>query len=274
MNSSLSRPSETQIHPTAVVSSTAKLGTGCIIEAYTYIGDEVVLKDDVHVKPFASITGATIIGNGTTIFQYACVGEIPQDLKYDGEKTKLIIGKRNKIREGATLNTGTKGGGGITRVGDDCLFMTGSHVGHDVQVGNNVILANQVALGGHCIIEDDVRISGLSGVHQFVRIGKGAFISAVTLVRKDVIPYGYVDNPMGDLVQINLPGLRRNNISSGKIMELKQAFEFLSNSNSLMHAIEELRQKTYSGDSLVPELIRFCSVKSKREYLNPTSKPK
>ncbi len=265
---------DASIHPTAVVSPHATISPGCIVEAHAFIGDEVTLEERVHVKPFATVTGLTCIGADTVIYQYACVGEVPQDLKYQGEKTQLVVGKRNKIREGATLNTGTAHGGGLTKVGDDCLLMTGSHVGHDVMVGNNVILANQVALGGHCIIEDDVRISGLSGVHQFVRIGKGAFIAAVTLVRKDVIPYGFVDNPMGDLVQINLPGLRRSDISATKIVELKKAFEFLCDHESFTGAIKELGKQDYTEDSLVPDIIRFCQEKSKREYLKPTSKPK
>ncbi len=258
-----------RIHPTAIVSSTAQVGRNCVIEAYASIGDEVVLHDGVHIKPFATVTGRTEIGEDTTVYQYACVGEIPQDLKYAGEKTRLIVGKRNSIREGATLNTGTTNGGGLTCVGNDCLFMTGSHVGHDATVGNNVVLANQVALGGHSIVEDGVRISGLSGVHQFVRIGREAFVSAVTLVRRDVIPFGYVDNPKGELTNINYTGLIRSGVPRDRINELKEAFLFIGNyRGTFMEAIAAI-QSRYSSDSLVQEIVRFCRADSKREFLMP-----
>ncbi len=259
------------IHPTACVSEGARIGSNCIIEAFAVIGPEVVLHHKVHVKPHATITGSTEIGEETVVFPHACVGEIPQDLKYKGEKTFLKIGKRNRIREGATLNLGTNHGGGITQVGDDCLFMTGSHVGHDVKIGNNVILANQVALGGHCILEDNVIIGGLSGVHQFVRIGKGAFIGAVTLVRRDVIPYGMVDGPDGNLKGLNLVGLRRRKVARKKIEELREAYSFMVNfKGSFTDAIKELQSKHFEVDSLVHDVVKFALFNSGREFLKPS----
>ncbi|MGR3572115.1 acyl-ACP--UDP-N-acetylglucosamine O-acyltransferase, partial [Brevirhabdus sp.] len=167
------------IHPTSVVAEGAQLGEGCEIGPFCNVGAEVTLGARVILKSHCVVTGATEVGDDTVIFPFAVVGEIPQDLKFSGEKTRLVIGCRNRIREGATLNTGTQGGGGITRVGDDCLFMTGAHVGHDAQVGNRVVMANQSALAGHCIVGDDVIIGGLSGIHQFVRLGRGAIIGAV-----------------------------------------------------------------------------------------------
>ena len=259
------------IHPLACITEGAQIGPNCKVEPFAFVGPEVVLHDNVHVKSHATITGRTEIGEETVVFPYACVGEVPQDLKYKGEKTTLKIGKRNRIREGATLNLGTAHGGGITSVGDDCLFMTGSHVGHDVKIGNNVILANQVALGGHCVLEDNVIIGGLSGVHQFVRIGKGAFVGAVTLVRRDVIPYGMVDGPDGVLKGLNLIGLRRRRVTRDKIEELRKAYTFLVNfKGSFTDAIQELNNQNYSSDSLVNDVIEFALFNSGREFLNPS----
>ena len=186
---------EAIIHPSAVIEAGAVIGPRCQIGPFSIIGPEVRLGADVAVKSHAVVTGWTDVGDASVIFPYACVGEIPQDLKYQGERTRLIVGARCRIREGATLNTGTTGGGGVTRVGDECLIMTGAHVGHDAQLGNRIVLANQVAIAGHCVIGDDVVIGGLSGIHQFVRIGHGAMIGALTMVTNDVIPYGLVQGP-------------------------------------------------------------------------------
>ncbi len=142
------------------------------------------------LKSHVVITGDTHIGAHSTVFSFAVIGEIPQDLKFAGERTSLRIGARNRIREHVTMNTGTAGGGGVTRIGDDGLFMAGCHIAHDAQIGNRVIVVNGSAVAGHCIIADDVIIGGLSGIHQFVRIGRGAIIGALTMVTNDVIPYG------------------------------------------------------------------------------------
>ena len=191
-----------RIHPSAVVEDGAVIGPECRIGPFSIVGPEVTLGRGVVLKSHAVVTGWTEIGDETVIFPFATVGEVPQDLKYKGERTRLIVGKRNRIREGATLNCGTEGGGGVTRLGDDCLLMTGSHIGHDAQVGNRVILANQVAIAGHCVLGDDVIVGGLSGIHQWVRIGKGAIIGAVTMVTNDVIPHGLVQAPRGELEEI------------------------------------------------------------------------
>jgi acyl-ACP--UDP-N-acetylglucosamine O-acyltransferase len=156
----------------------------------------------------SSPAGPTI-GEETLIFPFANIGDIPQDLKYAGERTRLIVGARNRIREGVTMNTGTEHGGGVTRVGDDGLFMAGAHVAHDAQIGNRVILVNNASIAGHCVIDDDVIVGGLSGVHQWVRVGRGAIIGAVTMVTNDVIPYGLVQGPRGVLDGLNLVGLKR-----------------------------------------------------------------
>ena len=203
-----------RIHPSAHIEPGAIVAVGAEVGPFSLIGAEVTLGENVVVKSHAVVTGWTEIGEGTVIFPFATVGEIPQDLKFKGERTRLIVGARCRIREGATLNTGTEGGGGVTRVGDDCLLMTGAHVGHDAVLGNRVILANQVAIAGHCVIGDDVIIGGLSGIHQYVRIGRGAIIGAVTMVTNDVVPFGLVQGPRGELDGLNLVGLKRRDRKS------------------------------------------------------------
>jgi UDP-N-acetylglucosamine acyltransferase len=258
----------TFIHPSAVVEHGAEIGAGCVIGPFAVIGPEVVLGDGVEVKSHAVITGQTEIGEDSVIFPFACVGEIPQDLKYDGEHTRLIIGVRNRIREGATLNTGTAGGGGVTKVGDDCLFMTGAHVGHDVQVGDRVILANQAALAGHCVVGDDVIIGGLSGVHQHVRIGEGAIIGAVTMVTKDVIPNGLVQAPRGRLEGLNLVGLKRRGTTRADISALRAAYGALaSGEGPFMDRARQLADETKNKH--VRALAEFILTDTERSFLTP-----
>jgi UDP-N-acetylglucosamine acyltransferase len=214
------------------------------------------------------ISGHTQIGEGTVIFPFACIGEIPQDLKYDGEPTRLIIGARNRIREGVTMNTGTSGGGGVTRVGDDNLFMTGAHVGHDVIVGNRVVVANQTAFAGHCVIGDDVIVGGLSGVHQFVRIGRGAIIGAVTMVTHDVIPYGLVQGPRGILDGLNLVGLKRKGVARADITALRAAYQMLAQGEGAFQ--DRARRLSEDTDSAyVREVVDFVLAASDRSYLTP-----
>ncbi|WP_413864100.1 acyl-ACP--UDP-N-acetylglucosamine O-acyltransferase, partial [Albidovulum sp.] len=184
-----------EVHPTAHVEPGATIGEGCRIGPFCLIGAGVTLGPGVEIKSHAVVTGNTSVGEGTVIFPFATIGEVPQDLKFRGERTSLVIGARNRIREHVTINLGTGGGGGVTRVGDDCLLMAGAHVAHDCQIGNGVILVNNAALAGHCVLEDEVIVGGLSGVHQFVRIGRGAMIGAVTMVTADVIPHGLVQGP-------------------------------------------------------------------------------
>ena len=188
----------------------------------------ITLHSRVQIKSHVVITGKTEIGEDTIIFPFSVIGEIPQDLKFDGEKTSLKIGKRNRIREHVTINTGTAGGGGLTSIGNDCLFMAGCHVAHDAIINNKVIVANCGAIAGHCIIEDDVIIGGLSGIHQFVRVGRGAIIGAVTMVTNDVIPFGLVQGPRGALDGLNLIGLKRKGVERTAITALRAAIQTLA----------------------------------------------
>ncbi len=257
-----------QIHPSAVVEDGAVIGPGCQIGPFSVIGPEVVLGAEVTVKSHAVVTGITEIGDGTTIFPFANVGDIPQDLKFKGEESRLVVGKRNRIREGVTMNSGTEGGGGETRVGDDCLFMTGAHVAHDCIVGDRVILVNNAALGGHCVIGDDVIIGGLSGIHQFVRIGRGAIIGAVTMVTNDVIPHGLVQAPRGALDGLNLVGLKRKGVARADITALRAAYQMLAQGEGTFHdRAQRLSDETESD--YVREVADFVLGASDRSFLTP-----
>jgi UDP-N-acetylglucosamine acyltransferase len=252
----------------AVVEPGATIGAGCDIGPFAVIGPEVTLAAKVTVKSHAVVAGWTDVGEGTTIWPFACVGEVPQDLKFKGERTRLIVGARCRIREGATLNTGTQGGGGVTRVGDDCLLMTGAHVGHDAVLGNRVILANQAAIAGHCQLGDDVIVGGLSGIHQFVRVGRGAIIGAVTMVTNDVVPHGLVQGPRGELDGLNLVGLKRRGVERSDIMALRAAYQMLAQGEgTFMDRARKLSDET--DNARVREMTDFILGATDRNFLTP-----
>jgi len=259
---------ETQIHPSAVIEPGAQIGTGVQIGPFCHVGPEARLADNVELKSHVVISGDTSVGEDTVIFPFACIGEIPQDLKFKGEKTRLVIGARNRIREHVTMNAGTEGGGGVTLVGDDGLFMAGCHVAHDVQIGNRVIVVNNAALAGHCMVEDDVIIGGLSGVHQWVRIGQGAIIGAVTMVTNDVIPYGLVQAPRGQLDGLNLVGLKRRGVARSDITALRAAFQMLAQGEgAFQDRARRLGEETES--QYVRQIVDFVTAASDRSFLTP-----
>lgn len=259
---------EASIHPSAVIEEGARIAKGCEIGPFCLVGPQVVLHEGVTLKSHVVVTGDTEIGEETTIFPFSVIGEIPQDLKFKGEASKLIIGKRNRIREGVTMNSGTEGGGGVTKVGDDGLFMHGCHVAHDAQIGDHVILVNSVAIAGHCIIEDHVIVGGLSGVHQFVRIGKGAIIGALSMVTNDVIPYGLVQGPRGQLDGLNLVGLKRKGVAREDITALRAAFQMLAQGDgSFMERSKRLGDE--SDSPYVKDIVEFVLGNSDRSFLTP-----
>ncbi len=259
---------EARIHPSAIVEPGARIAAGVTVGPFSIIGPEVTLAEGVTVKSHAVVTGWTEIGEGSVVFPFATVGEVPQDLKFKGEHTRLIVGRRTRIREGATLNIGTEGGGGVTRVGDDCLIMTGAHVGHDAQIGNRVILVNQVAIAGHCVLGDDVIVGGLSGVHQWVRIGQGAIIGAVTMVTNDVLPYGLVQGPRGELDGLNLVGLKRRGVGRTEIMALRAAYQMLAQGEGTF--LDRARRLSEESESpLVRQITDFILSDSDRSFLTP-----
>jgi len=266
----MSDTGQTQIHASAVIEEGAEIGQGCVIGPFCHVGPDARLGDGVELKSHVVVTGQTEIGTETVVFPFSCIGEIPQDLKFKGEKTRLVIGQRNRIREHVTMNTGTEGGGGITRVGDDGLFMAGCHVAHDVQVGDRVIVVNNAALAGHCVVEDDVIIGGLSGVHQWVRIGRGAIIGAVTMVTNDVIPYGLVQAPRGELDGLNLVGLKRKGVARADITALRAAFQMLAQGEgAFQDRARRLGEETDSA--YVRHIVDFVTGASDRSFLTPGS---
>ncbi len=257
------------IHPSAVIEDGANIGADVRIGPFCHIGPNVTLADRVELKSHVVVTGDTLVGADTVIYSFACIGEIPQDLKFRGEETRLEIGARNRIREHVTMNTGTEGGGGVTRVGDDGLFMAGCHVAHDVIIGDRVIVVNNAALAGHCVIEDDVIIGGLSGVHQWVRIGQGAIIGAVTMVTNDVIPYGLVQGPRGHLDGLNLVGLKRRGVARADITALRAAFQMLAQGEgAFQERARRLGEETESD--YVRQIVDFISGASDRSFLTPS----
>ncbi|MBT8411185.1 MAG: acyl-ACP--UDP-N-acetylglucosamine O-acyltransferase [Octadecabacter sp.] len=256
------------IHPSAVIEDGALIGTGCTIGPFCHIGSRVVLDAGVDLKSHVVVSGDTHIGEGTVVFPFAALGEIPQDLKFDGEETQLRIGKRNRIREHVTMHTGTAQGGGMTRVGDDGLFMAGCHIAHDAKVGDRVIIVNSSAIAGHVVIEDDVIVGGLSGVHQWVRIGKGAIIGALSMVTNDVIPHGLVQGPRAVLDGLNLVGLKRKGVSRADITALRAAFQTLKDGEgSFMDRANRLADE--SDSPYVAEMVAFILGDTDRNFLTP-----
>lgn len=215
------------IHPTAIIESGAEIAASVRIGPYCMVGAEVTLGDDVELISHVVVAGRTTIDEGTRIFPFASIGHQPQDLKYQGEPSTLIIGKRNLIREHVTMNPGTEGGGLVTRVGDDCAFLASAHVAHDCIVGNRVVMVNNATLAGHVVVGDHAVIGGLSAVHQFVRIGAHAMIGGMTGVERDVIPYGSVMGNRARLVGLNIVGLQRRGFSREEIQALRTAYQML-----------------------------------------------
>ena len=256
------------IHPSAVIEEGAQIDPSVKIGPFCVVGPQVVLKADVELKSHVVVTGQTEVGAGTVIFPFAVIGEIPQDLKFKGEASRLVIGERNRIREHVTMNCGTEGGGGVTRVGDDGLFMAGCHIAHDAIVGNRVIVVNNAAVAGHCMLEDDVIIGGLSGIHQWVRIGQGAIIGAVTMVTNDVIPYGLVQAPRGDLDGLNLVGLKRAGVARSDITALRAAFQMLAQGEgTFSDRARRLGDETQSD--YVRQIVDFVMADTGRHFLTP-----
>ncbi len=256
------------IHPSAVIEEGAQIAPSATVGPFCVVGPDVVLHADVELKSHAIVTGRTEVGEGTVVFSFAVVGEIPQDLKFKGEASRLVIGKRNRIREHVTMNCGTEGGGGVTKIGDDCLLMAGCHIAHDAQLGDRVIVVNSAAVAGHCIIEDDVIIGGLSGIHQFVRIGRGAIIGAVTMVTNDVIPYGLVQAPRGELDGLNLVGLKRRGVARADITALRAAFQMLAQGEgTFQNRAQRLGDETESD--YVRQITDFVMADTGRHFLTP-----
>jgi len=256
------------IHKTSIIHKNAKISQTAKIGPYAVIGSGVEIHDEVEIHPHVNIAGNTIIDKRTKVFPFACIGTQPQDLKYKGEKSSLIIGKNNIIREYVTINPGTQDGGMITKIGNNCLFMISSHIAHDCQIGNNVVIANNVPLGGHVIIEDSVIIGGNSAVQQFTRIGRLAMVGGMTGVLKDVIPFGLSFGNRNFLKGINIIGLRRNKYENKTIMELNDAYKKLFSSKNLHENLSKINGE-FKDNKLVKEVTEFISKDKKRPICSP-----
>ena len=259
------------IHPTAIIDPRAKLHRSVKVGPYSVIGANVEIDENTVIQSHVSIIGNTKIGKNNKIYPYASIGNDPQDLKFEGEETKLEIGNFNKIREYVTINIGTNGGGGLTKVGNNCLFMVSAHIAHDCFVGDNVILANNVPLGGHAHIEDNVIIGGNSAVQQFTRVGRSAMIGGMCGVVRDIIPYGIAHGNRSILQGLNLIGLRRKNISNQDIMILSDAYKQIFKNENLTENLNIL-SKELRKHELVNEVVGFIEKDKKRPICTPFSK--
>jgi UDP-N-acetylglucosamine acyltransferase len=256
------------IHKTAIIDLKSKISSNVKIGPYTVIGPNVEIGDDVVIQSHVNITGHTIIGKNNNIYPFASIGNDPQDMKYKGEKTKLIIGNNNTIREYSTINPGTTQGGGLTKVGNNNLIMIGAHIAHDCIIGNNIVIANSAAIAGHAQIDDFVVIGGNCGVQQFTRIGKMAMIGGMTGVSRDVIPYGLSTGNRNYLNGINVVGLRRNKVPNKDIIGLTEAYKDIFKSENLNENLNELNGH-FKKNLLVNEVLEFINKDKKRPICTP-----
>jgi len=257
------------IHKTAIIDPKAKIGSNVEIGPYCVIGPDVEIDENTIIQSHVNISVSAKIGKGNKIYPFVSIND-PQDLKFNGEHTKLIIGDNNKIREYVTINPGTVGGGGKTVIGNNCLFMISSHIAHDCLVGNNVIIANNVPLGGHAIIEDNVVIGGNSAVQQFTRIGKMAMIGGMTGVLHDVIPYGLSTGNRNSLQGLNLIGLRRSKFENKDILGLSEAYKEIFATKHINENISKLKG-SFQENPLVKNVIDFITKDKKRSICTPFS---
>ena len=256
------------IHKTAIIDTSAQIHTTVEIGPYTIIGPNVVIGENTLIQSHVSITGNTKIGKNNKIYPFASIGNDPQDMKYKGEKTELIIGENNTIREYSTINTGTIQGGGITKVGDNNLIMISAHIAHDCIIGNNIVIANSAAIAGHAEIGDYVVIGGNCGVQQFTRIGKMAMIGGMTGVSRDVIPYGLSTGNRNFLNGINVVGLRRGKIPNKDIISLTDAYKDIFKTSNLTENLSRLNGQ-FKENSLVNEVLELINKGKKRPICTP-----
>src|SRR6056300_102706 len=259
------------IHKTAIIDPKAKVSSNVTIGAYSIIGPNVEIDQDSEIQSHVSILGKTKIGKKNKIYPFSSIGNDPQDLKFNGEKTALEIGDNNKIREYVTINPGTSGGGGLTKIGNNCLFMVSSHIAHDCIVGSNVILANNVPLGGHAHVDDHAIIGGNSAVQQFTRVGKFAMIGGMCGVVRDVIPYGIAHGNRSILQGLNLIGLRRKNIPNKEILSLSEAYKIIFKNENLTENLSNLSNELRNNE-LVSQVVSFIEKDKKRPICTPFSK--
>jgi UDP-N-acetylglucosamine acyltransferase len=258
-----------RIHPTAIVAPGAMLAHDVVVGPYCIVGEHVTLDAGVMLCSHVVVDGRTTIGAGTHIFPFASIGLEPQDLKYRGEESALVIGRNNRIREYVTMNRGTAGGGMITRVGDSCLFMVGVHVAHDCRIADHVIMANNATLAGHVVIDDYAVLGGLCAIHQYVRIGRHAMIGGMSGVERDVIPYGQVMGDRARLCGLNIIGMQRRGFSREDIQGLRGAYQSLFSSEGTLNDRVNETAERFSGISPVDDVLDFIRADSTRAICQP-----
>ena len=258
-----------EVHPTAIVAPGAQLAEDVVIGPYCIVGEAVALGPRVRLHAHVVVDGRTSVGEGTRMFPFASIGLEPQDLKYRGEASTLVIGRHNTIREYVTVNPGTEGGGMVTRIGDHCLLMAGAHVAHDCRIGDHVILVNNATLGGHVTVEDYAIVGGLSAVHQFVRIGRHAMVGGMSGVERDVIPYGQVMGDRARLTGLNIVGMQRRGFSREDIQGLRSAYTLLfSDDGTLSDRVNEMAER-FAGIGPVDDIVAFIRADSSRAICQP-----
>ena len=258
-----------RIHPTSIVEPGADLGEGVVVGPWCTVGPEAVLGDGVALVSHVAVAGRTTIGRDTRVYPFASLGMPPQDLKYRGEASRLEVGAGNTIREHVTMNPGTEGGGMVTRVGDNGLFMVGAHVAHDCEVGDNVVFANNASIAGHVTVGDFAILGGLSTVHQFCRIGAHAIVGLNSAVAGDVIPFGSAVGDRARLEGLNVVGLQRRDFSRSEIHALRTAYRLLfAEEGTLSERVEDVA-RMFAGNAPVMEIVSFVSADSTRPICQP-----
>ncbi|MFL1780930.1 Acyl-[acyl-carrier-protein]--UDP-N-acetylglucosamine O-acyltransferase [Candidatus Hepatincolaceae symbiont of Richtersius coronifer] len=254
------------IHKTAIVEEGAVIEEGCIIGPYSFISSKAKLRKNVTIMNNVIIYGDSEIGEGTKVFPFVTIGCIPQDLKYEGEDTKIVIGKNNSIREHVTIHLGTNQGVGVTTIGDNCLLMVGAHVAHDVVLGNNIVIANNVLIAGHVIIEDYSIIGGGTAIHQFCRIGENAFIGGMSGVGSDIVPFALFTGIRAseEINGVNLIGLRRRNYTKQQIHDIVDAYDILFSTKSTLKSNIEKIMNIYNDNPGVMKVMKFVNSEKTR----------
>jgi UDP-N-acetylglucosamine acyltransferase len=260
------------IDPTARVAAGARIGESVEIGPYCLIGPQVELARGVRLLGHVNITGVTAIGEDTVVYPFSSLGTPPQSVRYRGGATRLVIGARCELRESVTMNAGTEEGGGITRIGDRCSFMVGSHVGHDCQVGDDVTLANNVVLGGHVSVGDFTFLGGHVAIHQFVRVGEGVMMAGMSAARDDIIPFGFALGQTGALVGLNIVGLRRRGATKAEMHRIRRAYRSLFFVDGRIAERVDAVAREFPDDPMVGKMIAFIRAGGRRPLMRPREK--
>ncbi len=257
------------IDTTARVAEGARIDDSVEVGPYCVIGPQVELKSGVRLIAHVYVTGATTVGENSVVYPFSSLGTPPQSVHYHGGATRLVIGAHCELRESVTMNTGTEDGGGITRVGDRCVFMVGAHVGHDCDIGNDVTFANNAVTGGHVSVGDHTFLGGHVAVHQFVRIGEGAMMAGMSAARDDIIPFGFALGQTAALVGLNIVGLRRRGATRAEMHRVRRAYRRLFFAGGRLADCVESVANEFAGDPLVEKLVAFVRAGRKRPLMRP-----